>query len=88
MAGVWWCPPGPARSRPGVPEPTVVDPAPQEERKAVRTKTPTRCKICGGFHTPKCRRVPRGMDDAIWYAILARPAYRPDGSVVPKPKEG
>ena len=33
----------------------------------------TRCKVCGGLHSPKCRPLPRSADAAIWYALLSGP---------------
>jgi hypothetical protein len=33
-------------------------------------RTITRCKVCGGTHTPKCRPPSRRQDAAIWRGIL------------------
>jgi hypothetical protein len=31
----------------------------------------TRCRVCGGTHTPKCRPPSKRMDADIWRGILA-----------------
>jgi hypothetical protein len=36
-----------------------------------RTRQPTRCKVCGGTHTPKCRPSHKA-DVAVWRGILSK----------------
>lgn len=39
----------------------------------VSARTPSRCRECGGTHTPKCRPASRRVEADIWRGILASP---------------
>jgi hypothetical protein len=41
-------------------------------RKTRNGRKQTRCRVCGGFHSPKCRPLSRKQEASIWRGILAK----------------